>query len=138
MTDQYDDLQEMVLEDARKDFSETVIDHFMNPRNLGKIEHADGIASITGPCGDTMQIFIKVNRGSISEISFMTDGCGASIASASMTTVLAAGKSLAEAQSISQQDILNALGGLPEDNMHCALLASNTLKAAVQDYLASQ
>jgi nitrogen fixation NifU-like protein len=133
-----DELQEMVLADARKIYSETVIDHFMHPRNLGEIKDADGMAKIIGSCGDTMQIWIKVDQGSISQAHFMTDGCGTSIASGSMVTVLATGKTLTEAPQISQQDILKALGGLPEDSQHCALLASNTLKAAVQDYLAMQ
>jgi len=138
MSSEYDELQEMVLADARKIYTEEVIDHFMRPRNLGEIKNADGVAKIAGPCGDTMEIWIKVNQGSITEAHFMTDGCGTSIASGSMTTVLAVGKSLVEALQISQQDVLDALRGLPEESKHCALLASNTLKAAIQNYQSSQ
>ena len=134
MSSEYDELQEMVLEDAREIYSDTVIDHFMHPRNLGVIPDSDGFSRITGPCGDTIELWIKVDKGVITGASFMTDGCGTSIASGSMITVLAAGKSLAQALQISQEDVLKALGGLPEESEHCALLASNTLKAAVQDY----
>jgi nitrogen fixation protein NifU and related proteins len=138
MSSWHDELQEMVLEDARKTYSDTVLDHFMHPRNLGEIKDADGMARITGLCGDTMQIWLKVNQGLISQAHFMTDGCGTSIASGSMVTVLATGKTLIEAPQISQQDILKDLGGLPEDSQHCALLASNTLKAAIRDYMELQ
>lgn len=138
MPDEYDELQEMVLENARKIYSETVIDHFMHPRNLGEIADADGIAKLTGPCGDTMEIWLKVDRGIISRAYFLTDGCGTSIASGSMMTVLATGKTLTEAARISQQSVLDALNGLPQESRHCALLASNTLKAAIQDYLEMQ
>jgi nitrogen fixation NifU-like protein len=138
MSSWHDELQEMVLADARKTYSETVIDHFMHPRNLGVLPDEDGLAKVTGSCGDTMEIWIRVRQGTIAKVHFRTDGCGTSIASGSMVTTLAIGKALTEAQQISQQDILNALGGLPEENRHCALLASNTLKAAIRDYLATQ
>jgi nitrogen fixation NifU-like protein len=136
MSSESDGLQEFVMADARKIYSEKVIDHAMNPRNLGETEDADGYARITGPCGDTMEIWIKVNVDAIVKSSFMTDGCGTSIASGSMVTELARGKKVSEAQRISQQDILAALGGLPEESQHCALLAANTLKAAIRDYIA--
>jgi len=135
MSSDYDELQEMVLVDARETYTETVIDHFMKPRNLGKVQDADGYAKITGPCGDSMEIWLKINQDTITGANFMTDGCGTSIASGSMVTVLAGGKSLVAARQISQQDVLDALGGLPKESRHCALLAANTLKAAIQDYL---
>ncbi len=135
MSSDLDGLQEFVMEDARKSFSDIVIDHAMNPRNLGGIEGADGFARITGPCGDTMGIWLKVNGNMITGINFMTDGCGTSIASGSMVTELAKGKSVGKAQKICQQDVLDALGGLPDESKHCALLAANTLKEAVKDYL---
>jgi nitrogen fixation NifU-like protein len=138
MSDEHDELQEMVLADARKIYSETVIDHFMHPRNLGVLPDDDGYAKIAGPCGDTMEIWIKVRQGTITKAHFRTDGCGTSIASGSMVTVLSIGKTLAEAQQTSQQTVLEALDGLPEDSQHCALLAANTLKAAILDYLAMQ
>ena len=133
-----DELQEMVLEEARKIYSETVIDHFMHPRNLGVLPDDNGYAKITGPCGDTMEIWLRLRQSTITKAHFRTDGCGTSIASASMVTVLSIGKTLSEAQQISQQSVLEALNGLPEDSQHCALLAANTLKAAIQNYLAMQ
>ena len=138
MSSELDDLQALVMADARKIYSEAVIDHAMNPRNLGTMQDVDGFASITGPCGDTMEIWLKVNNNAIVDINFMTDGCGTSIASGSMMTELAKDKSIGEATKISQQDILNALGGLPEESKHCALLSADTLKTAIRDYLAMQ
>ena len=138
MSSELDDLQALVMADARKIYSEAVVDHAMNPRNLGTMQDTDGFASVTGPCGDTMEIWLKVKNNAIVDINFMTDGCGTSIASGSMATELAKGKSTGEAAKISQQDILNALGGLPEESQHCALLSVNTLKAAIRDYLALQ
>ena len=120
----------------RKVYSETVMDHAMNPRNVGRMENADGFARITGPCGDTMEIWLRVRNDSIVEASFMTDGCGTTIAAGSMVTELAKGKNAAQALKISQQDVLNAPGGVPEESQHCALLAANTLKEAAKDYLA--
>lgn len=136
MTSEFDELQELILENARKVYSETVIDHFMNPRNLGDMEDADGFAKVTGPCGDTMEIWLRVRNDIITEVTFMTDGCGTTIAAGSMVTELAKGERVSQALKISQQDILNALGGLPEESEHCALLATNTLKTGVKDYLA--
>jgi nitrogen fixation NifU-like protein len=127
-------LQESIMEDARKIYSEKVIDRWLNPRNLGKIRDPDGFAKIKGPCGDTMQIFFKVKDRRLSKIKFMTDGCASSIAAGSMATDLAQGKKPEEAAEISQQMILDALDGLPEESVHCALLASNTLKEAVKNY----
>ena len=135
MSAELDDLQALVMADARKIYSEAVIDHAMNPRNLGYMENADGFARITGPCGDTMQIWLKINDGSIADSAFKTDGCGNAIASCSMVTEMCKGKIISEAQKIGQQDILAALDGLPEEGTHCAFLAENTLKAAIEDYL---
>jgi nitrogen fixation NifU-like protein len=138
MSSELDDLQALVLADARKIYSEKVIDHAMNPRNLGSLEKPDGFARVTGPCKDTMEVWLQVSNDIITNINFMTDGCGTSVASGSMMTELARGKNVALALKISQQDILEALGGLPEESQHCALLAANTLKAAVKDYLVMQ
>ncbi|MDY6892349.1 MAG: iron-sulfur cluster assembly scaffold protein [Chloroflexota bacterium] len=117
-------------------YSDVVVDHAQNPRNLGSLPNADGFASITGSCGDNMEIWLNVKDGIISEVGFWTDGCGSSIVAGSMATELAKGKSLAVASRISQQDILGALGGLPEESEHCALLASNAVKEAIKNYLA--
>jgi nitrogen fixation NifU-like protein len=128
------ELQASIMEDARKIYSEKVIERWLNPKNLGKIRNADGFAKIKGPCGDTMQISFKVKDGRLSKIKFMTDGCASSIAAGSMATELAKGKKIEEAVKISQQMILDALDGLPEESVHCALLISNTLKEAVKNY----
>ena len=138
MSDEDNELQEIVLQDACRIYSETVIDHFMHPRNMGVLSDEDGYARITGPCGDAMEMWIKEQQGSIVRANFMTDGCGTSIASGSMATVLATGKTLAEAQQINQQTILEDLNWLFAESQHCALVAANTLKAAVQDYLAKR
>jgi len=136
MTSSWEQFQELIKAEMRKIYSEIAIDHSMNPRNLGGMEDADGLAKVTGPCGDTMEIWLEVKNGTIADAAFMTNGCGTSIASGSMVTELAKGRSIAEAQRIMQQDVLNALGGLPEESVHCALLAADTLKAAIRDYLA--
>lgn len=115
-------------------FHRTANKHANDPHNMGRLDDFNGHARITGPCGDTMEFWLKVKDGKIKIISFITDGCGPSIASGSMTTCLAEGKSLDDVKSINQQDVLNALDGLPKDHEHCALLATNTLKAACEDY----
>ena len=138
MTSEFEELQELILEDARKIYSETTIDHFMKPRNLGNMDDADGFGRVTDSCGDTMEIWLKVRNGVIAEATFMTDGCGTSIASGSMVTELAKGRSIGEARRISQQDVLGALGRLPVESEHCALLAADTLKEAIRDYLAME
>jgi nitrogen fixation NifU-like protein len=133
-----DELQASVMEDARKIYSEKVIERWLDPRNLGKIRNADGFAKIKGPCGDTMQISFKVRDHRISKIRFTTDGCASSIAAGSMATELAQGGKLEEAVEISQQMILEGLDGLPEESVHCALLASNTLREAIKNYFDSK
>jgi nitrogen fixation NifU-like protein len=138
MSSSWEQFEELIKQEMRKIYSEAAIEHGMNPRNLGELEDADGFGRVTGPCGDTMHIWIKVKDDTISDIGFLTDGCGTSIASGSMATELAKGKSLAEAHKISQEDVLNALGGLPEESQHCALLAADTLKAAIREYLKLQ
>jgi nitrogen fixation NifU-like protein len=133
-SDPFEELEKSVMEDMRKTYSEKVIDHFLNPRNLGELEDADGLGKITGPCGDTMQICLRVKDGRITEATFMTDGCGTTIACGSMTTELAKGKAVTEALKITQEDILKSLDGLPEDDIHCSLLAADTLREALRDY----
>jgi len=135
MSTEFEGLQELILADARNIYSETVIDHAMNPRNVGVMQDAEGFARVTGPCGDTMEIWLKVDNDAIAGATFMTDGCGTSIASGSMVTEMVKGKSISEAQKTTQRDVLDALGGLPDESEHCALLAANTLKAAIRDYL---
>ena len=136
--DSFRELEQSIMEDMRKLYSEKVIDYFLNPRNLGRIQAPDGFGRITGPCGDTMEIYLRVKNGRVANATFWTDGCGPSIASGSMVTELVKGRGVVEARKITQDDILNALGGLPEESLHCALLAANTLKEAIRDYLASK
>jgi len=136
MASAWKQLQELVIDEMRENYSEIAIDHAMNPRNVGSMDNAVGFARLTGPCGDTMEIWLKVRDATITESTFMTDGCGTTIAAGSMVTELAKGKTVIQAQKISQQDVLSALGGLPEESKHCALLAANTLREAVKDYLA--
>jgi nitrogen fixation NifU-like protein len=132
------ELQASIMEDARKIYSEKVIDRWLNPRNRGKIRDADGFAKIKGPCGDTMQISFKMKDHRISKIKFMTNGCASSIAAGSVATELTKGEKIEEAVKINQQMILDAMDGLPEESVHCALLASNTLKEAIKNYFDSK
>ena len=125
------EIQASIQEEEEAIYSKKVIEEYRNPQNAGRLIEPDGFAIITGPCGDTMELYLNVKNGSISEINFMTDGCGASIACGSMATRLANGKTLDEATKITNQDILNALDGLPEENIHCAKLAADTLQKAI-------
>jgi nitrogen fixation NifU-like protein len=134
----FDDIQEDLLKEDLEKYSETAVDYFMNPRNIGKLEDFDCSAGATGPCGDSMTIWIKVADDVISDISFITDGCGPSIASASMVTVLAKGKTLEDALRIGQWDVINALGGMPEEKEHCCLLAATALRKAIENCSASK
>ena len=135
MTSELDETAEEFQRYMLENYSATVIDHAQNPRNTGSIYDADGLAVVTGPCGDTMEIWLKVRDGIINRATFWTDGCGTTIAAGSMITELANGKTVAAAFKITRQQVLSALGGLPEESTHCALLAANTLKEAIKDYL---
>ena len=134
--DPFRELEQSIMEDMQRVYSEKTIDHFLNPRNLGEMPAPDGLSRVTGPCGDTMEIYLKIRNDKVINASFWTDGCGPSIASGSMITEMAKQKDIGEAQRINQHDILAALDGLPEESEHCALLAANTLKEAIKDYLA--
>ena len=116
-------------------FSATAIENMENPQNAGSIEHPDGFGSVDGTCGDNMEIWLTVNSGTIDDIKFWTDGCETTIAAGSMTTQLAKSKPIGVALKISEQDVLLALGGFPEDGLHCISLAVKTLRAALNDYL---
>lgn len=118
-------------------YSEKVMDHFRNPRNMGEISDADGVGTVGNPvCGDMMTIYIKVKDNRIADIKFKTFGCGAAIATSSMTTELAKGKTIDEALKITRDDVAKDLGGLPPVKMHCSNLAADALHAAIKDYLA--
>jgi nitrogen fixation NifU-like protein len=116
-------------------YSEKVMEHFKNPRNMGEIPDADGVGTVGNPvCGDLMTIYIKVKDNRLVDIKFKTFGCGAAIATTSMTTELAMGKTLEEAIKITRGDVADSLGGLPPVKMHCSNLASDALRAAIEDY----
>jgi nitrogen fixation NifU-like protein len=116
-------------------YSDKVMDHFMNPRNVGVIEDADAVGKEGNPvCGDLMEMFIKVKDGRIADIKFRTFGCGAAIATSSIATEMVLGKTLEDAVKVSKADIAEALGGLPPVKMHCSNLASDALRSAVADY----
>ena len=116
-------------------YSEKVLDHFRNPRNVGEIEDADGVGTVGNPvCGDMMSIYIKVENDHIKDIKFKTFGCGAAIATTSMTTELAKGKTLDEALKITREEVADELGGLPPVKMHCSNLAADALHEAINDY----
>lgn len=117
-------------------YSEKVMDHFMNPRNVGVIEDPDGVGKEGNPiCGDLMEIFIKVKDERIEDIKFRTFGCGAAIATSSMATEMVKGKTIEEAMEITNKAVAEALDGLPPIKMHCSNLAADAIHAAIEDYL---
>ncbi|MCD6441832.1 MAG: Fe-S cluster assembly scaffold protein NifU [Candidatus Marinimicrobia bacterium] len=116
-------------------YSEKVMEHFRNPRNVGKIENPDGIGHVGNPmCGDVMELYIKVKDNVIVDAKFKTFGCGAAIATSSMATELVIGKTIEEAQTITNKVVAEALDGLPPIKMHCSNLAEEALEAAIKDY----
>lgn len=116
-------------------YNEKVMDHFMNPRNVGEIEDADGLGTVGNPaCGDIMQMTIKVENDIITDAKFKTFGCGAAIATSSMATELIKGKSINEALEITNDTVTQALGGLPKVKRHCSVLAEEALRSALDDY----
>ncbi len=120
-------------------YSEKVMDHFRNPRNVGVMENPSGVGKVGNPvCGDVMELFIKVENDIITDAKFRTFGCGAAIATSSMVTELVKGKSLEEALKISNKAVAEALGGLPSIKMHCSVLAEEALKSAIDDYRSKQ
>jgi nitrogen fixation NifU-like protein len=116
-------------------YTDKVMEHFKNPRNMGEISNADGVGTVGNPvCGDLMTMYIKVKDNHIEDIKFKTYGCGAAIATSSMTTELAKGKTLEEAMKITRASVADSLGGLPKVKMHCSNLAADALHAAIEDY----
>jgi len=116
-------------------YSEKVMEHFRNPRNVGEIENPDGVGHVGNPvCGDIMELYIKVENNIIIDAKFKTFGCGATIATSSMVTELVKGKSIDDALAISNKAVAEALGGLPPIKMHCSVLAEDALKSAIEDY----
>ena len=120
-------------------YSEKVMEHFKNPRNVGEMENPDGVGHVGNPvCGDIMELYIKVNDGIIVEAKFKTFGCGAAIATSSIVTEMVKGKSIEKALKISNKAVAEALDGLPPVKMHCSVLAEEALKSAIEDYLEHQ
>lgn len=116
-------------------YTETVMDHFRNPRNVGSIENADGVGQVGNPkCGDIMKIYLKINDDIIEDVKFETFGCGSAIASSSMSTELIKGKSIDEAVELTNKAVIEALGGLPPVKVHCSVLAEQAVKSALFDY----
>jgi len=117
-------------------YSEKVMDHFMNPRNVGEIENADGVGQVGNPkCGDIMKMYLKIEDGIIVDARFKTFGCGAAVATSSMATELVKGKSVEEALQITNKAVAEALDGLPAVKMHCSNLAEEAIHAAIEDYM---
>jgi len=130
------ELQKQILGELKKKYSDNVIDHWQNPRNFEKIENPDGSAKVKGSCGDTMEMFLRMKNDIVSRCTFLTDGCGTTIACGSVATELAKNKSFTQAiAGVSAKEILKGLDGLPEDDVHCAQLASETLRRALADFL---
>jgi nitrogen fixation NifU-like protein len=120
-------------------YSEKVMQHFKKPQNMGEIPDADGVGSVGNPtCGDLMTMYIKVKDNRLEDVKFKTYGCGAAIATSSMTTELAKGKTIDEAMNISRASVAESLGGLPPVKMHCSNLAADALHAAIEDYQKKQ
>ncbi len=127
-------IEEEILEEERGIYTEKTLEAAYNPKNVGELEAPSGAARVTGSCGDTLQIHIKVEENKIVDCKFITDGCGASMACGSVVTELVKGKTIEEALTVEDKDVLSVLGGLPEENIHCSVLAMDTLRAALEDY----
>ena len=120
-------------------YSEKVMDHFTNPRNVGEIPDASGIGTVGNPvCGDVMKMYLKIENEIITDVKFKTFGCGAAVATSSMVTEMVKGKPIAEALKITNKAVAEALGGLPAVKMHCSVLAEEALRAALKDYYKKQ
>ena len=134
-----EEIQKQLDEQASTIYTPTAIEHAYHPRNWGRMDKADAHKIWQGPCGDIMEIYLRLDKGGtdeavIKEISFLTDGCGPSVACGSMLTTIVQGETLAQARNVEPRDLLIALGGLPEESTHCAFLAVHTLQEAIDDW----
>ena len=137
----FDEIERIEAEIRRKEkeyYTKKALEEAYNPKNVGRIEDADCFGRVTGPCGDTMEIYMRVIDGKIEDCKFLTDGCGATIACGSVLTEMLKGKTLEEAAKIKSEDILSVLGGLPPEHLHCPVLAVRTLNAALENFRKKQ
>jgi len=131
-----EEVQRWIMEEERALYSEKVIEEYHHPKNLGRMSEPDAVGIVHGWCGDTMEICLKINDRRIAEATFMTDGCGPTIACGSKLTSMIRGMSIGKARELTKDDLLTALDGLPEGSVHCAELAVNTLQEAIANYRA--
>lgn len=129
------ELQEQIFEETRKTYGEVVFSRWQNPKFMGRMTDASCVGRVTGSCGDTMEIYLRIKDDKIQQASFFTEGCGASVACGSMVAELVFGKDLDEAAQIGGDTVLEALGGLPEEENHCAFLAAEALMAAIHEWM---
>jgi len=128
------EIQSKIEHDEEVNFSKMVINEYRTPSNFGAIENPDAVGQIKGPCGDTMKIMLKFKSGRVADVRFWTDGCGTSIACGSMLTKMIQGKTFEEAFAVASEELNVVLGGLPENHVHCTVLAVNTLQKALKNY----
>jgi len=133
-----DEMQASIIEDTQKIYSEKMIERWLSPTRMGEMEQPQGYGKVKGPCGDTIKIFLRIHDERIIDARFVADGCATTMAAGSMACELVIGKDIKDAFKINKEVILENLGGLPEESLHCVLLASNTLKEALTDYLTSK
>ena len=130
--DLFNDIENMIMEEAKKSYSSVVIDHFTQPRNLGEMEDADCYTYMSGICGDTIGVYVRIENDRLARLSFVTNGCGTTIACGSALTCMAEGMMLADAKQLTGKDLIEYLEGLPLEHTHCADLAVNTLRGALE------
>jgi len=128
------EIEGKIQKDESEIYTERTREEAYNPKNVGELKEPSAVGKITGPCGDTVQIHLRIEGDTITDTKFITDGCGPSIASGSVVTELVKAKTVEEAEKLTEEDILAVLGDLPDENLHCPVLAINTLKAALDDY----
>lgn len=128
-------LQGSIIEDAKKIYSQKTIEYFIQPKNLGRMKNPDATAAVKGLCGDTMEMYLMLKDERISEALFFTDGCGPTIACGSVVTEIVKGENIKKALKVLPADVIDKLGGLPEESIHCAILAVITLHQAIAEYL---
>jgi nitrogen fixation NifU-like protein len=135
LDDFVENLQNQIFEETRAAYGDVAFERWLKPLYMGRIDNPDGYARVTGPCGDTMEIFLRFEKGKVKDASFQTDGCGGSAACGSFAAELALGKGPDDLIEITGESILRVLGGFPKEDQHCAFLAANTLQEALSEYM---